>query len=170
MIRFVCPKCKQVQQAADEAAGTVIACASCGQRLKAPGAPKEPTPPKDEAVDIGHWAVPSPPKPRRQDRDADVSPRRQSSTGTPVWLTILVAGIGGGLGFGMGCCSGFIGQFMMYQSGQGVSDAYAVGMMSGGGVLGMALGALAGFGLMSLIGRGTSSRPPPPPNPWGEDH
>lgn len=41
MIRFTCPQCKAVHQAGDQSTGNVIACPTCGQRLRLP----QPSPP-----------------------------------------------------------------------------------------------------------------------------
>jgi hypothetical protein len=61
--------------------------------------------------------------------------------------------LGGGFGFVLGGCMGFAGQFWQYQRGHTLSDAMALGMMCGGGILGLALGALAGLGLNMLLGQ-----------------
>jgi hypothetical protein len=76
--------------------------------------------------------------------------------------------LGSVLGLMVGGCSGFIGQFILYQTGTQVSDAYALGMMCGGGVLCAGIGALAAFGLIALLNRPKAPRGVSPDNPWAD--
>lgn len=39
MMRFACPRCRAIQDAPPAAAGTTVACVSCGQRIEVPGQP-----------------------------------------------------------------------------------------------------------------------------------
>ena len=55
-IRFACPTCHSVQQAADHQAGTKLPCTKCGQRLLVPG-----TPPAQEKTVLGEMLPPAPP-------------------------------------------------------------------------------------------------------------
>ena len=45
MIRFACPKCKQVLQVDDSKAGGEAACPTCQTRMRVPSAPPAPAPP-----------------------------------------------------------------------------------------------------------------------------
>jgi hypothetical protein len=67
MIRFGCPKCKQVLQCPPSSAGQVVACGSCKTPLRVPAAPAAPAAPpplppppvRDDPVDV----LPSDPLP-----------------------------------------------------------------------------------------------------------
>src|SRR5262245_2700059 len=94
-------------------------------------------------------------------------PRRgpEGSTGSTARIVLMIVGPFVGIIFGG--CAGFVVQYVLWQSGDEMSDAFALGMICGGGVMGAALGFLGGWGLGSLF----TPRPPATdvPNPWGED-
>jgi hypothetical protein len=77
MIRFTCPKCKEVNRRSEEEAGQVVACSSCKQKLRVPAMKKaESKParskPKEEPLD--DLEVVSEPTRRRKTADKEESP------------------------------------------------------------------------------------------------
>jgi hypothetical protein len=62
MIRFACPRCQAVLEQPEEAAGTTIACLSCGQHLQIPAAPTgRPVSSPEVSADTSGSMVPAPP-------------------------------------------------------------------------------------------------------------
>jgi hypothetical protein len=78
MISFDCPQCKTAHRAGDEAAGRVVACSSCGLRMRVPQpAPPmaNPTNPRRSVANPGvQGAKPAPPVARRRDRQESEPP------------------------------------------------------------------------------------------------
>src|SRR5436309_3231560 len=58
MLRFACPKCGTVHEAAENSAGRKLACSKCGQRLQVPPVPASKT--------VMGTPLPEPPAPAAQ--------------------------------------------------------------------------------------------------------
>lgn len=50
MIRFACPRCRAIQEAAPAAGGTTTSCISCGQRIEVPGRAETSAPPANKTI------------------------------------------------------------------------------------------------------------------------
>ncbi len=80
MISFACPQCKTTHRAADEAAGSVIACTACGRRMRVPqptppmAIPVNPMPPAANPGASGVRTAPPPPMAGKHDHEESEPP------------------------------------------------------------------------------------------------